>query len=326
MRLAVLGGVASTEILIRALIGHGFTEIKIWGYEPASTANVSGWRNLRNLSSLLKLPFEGFRKVAECEESLKTFAPDIIFVVGLSQIVPASMMSIANWTNVGFHPTALPRGRGRAALAWLILQGNDGAATFFELKEGVDDGPIFIQEPYTVSDEDDTADVESKLLIAEERALDRWLPRLMSGDLSSVAQDHTQATWLGRRTPEDGWMNWHATREHLIKLIRASAPPHPGAFTFFQNHKILVLEALLCDRAETGVTGRILRVHADDSFDVQAGDGILRITKWHSDNNWIPRTGSLLGYYAETEIFQLRQRLADLEKIVRDHCEQKIDT
>ena len=50
-----------------------------------------------------------------------------------------SMLSIANKVNIGFHPTALPRGRGRAALAWLILKRENGAATFFELRDGVDD-------------------------------------------------------------------------------------------------------------------------------------------------------------------------------------------
>lgn len=316
MKVAVIGGVVSTEALVQALVRHNVGEIAVWGYEPKDASLVSGWRDLRRLSGGLGLPFEGFRKVTECEASLRAFAPDILFVVGLSQIVPPSMLNIAPKANIGFHPTALPRGRGRAALAWLILQGENGAATFFELRDGVDDGPVFVQEPYEVVDNDNAADVETKLLKAERIALDRWLPQLAQGDLEARDQDQGAATWFGRRTPEDGWLNWQAGRDDLLRLIRASAPPHPGAFTFCQNHKILILRAVASDRRETGVPGRILTVHADGGFEVQSSKGIVRVTDWQSGTGWTPRIGALLGYYAEAEIFDLRTRLAQLEQKV----------
>lgn len=313
MRVAVIGGVASTETLVQALVRHHFEEIKVWGYEPAETSQVSGWRDLRHLAGTLALPFEGFRKVTECAGSLNDFSPDLLFVVGLSQIVPKSMLSIARNANIGFHPTALPRGRGRAALAWLILHGEHGAATFFKLSDLVDEGPLFAQEPYIVNEQDDAAGVEAKLLLAERRALDRWLPLIKQGNLQTTEQDHTLATWLGRRTPLDGWLDWQASRRSLLKLIRASAPPHPGAFTFCNSTKILVLQATLTDRPETGVPGRILQVHPDGTYEVQAGDGILHVQKWQSESEWKPRVGILLGYYTESEIFNLRQRVDELE-------------
>ncbi|MFG6531427.1 MULTISPECIES: methionyl-tRNA formyltransferase [unclassified Sulfitobacter] len=316
MKVAVVGGVVSTEVLVQALVRHKVGEIAVWGYEPKDTSLVSGWRDLRRLSDGLGLPFEGFRKVTECEASLRTFVPDILFVVGLSQIVPPTMLNIAAKANIGFHPTALPRGRGRAALAWLILQGENGAATFFELRDGVDDGPVFVQEHFVVVEGDVTADVEAKLLEAERIALDRWLPQLAQGDLMAQEQDHGAATWYGRRTPEDGWLDWQARGDDLLRLIRSSAPPHPGAFTFCQNHKILVLKAIASDRRETGVPGRILAIHSDGGFVVQAGEGIVHVTEWQSGTGWIPKVGALLGYYAEAEIFDLRTRLARLEQTV----------
>jgi len=318
MKVAVVGGVVSTEVLVQTLVRHGFSQLRVWGYEPADTAVVSGWRDLRELTSSLGLPFEGFRKVTECENSLRAFAPDIMFVVGLSQIIPRSIMNITNKVNIGFHPTALPRGRGRAALAWLILHGENGAATFFEMGDGVDDGPVFVQEPFDVAESDNTADVEAKLLIAEKKALDRWLPLLAQGDLSATHQDHSKATWLGRRSREDGWLNWQEPSDSLLRLIRASAPPHPGAYTFCENHEIVVIKAKYSDRPEIGVPGRILRVHTDGGFEVQAGDGIVHVTDWQTNTGWTPRPGALLGFYTEAEIFDLRARLAALERTVDD--------
>jgi methionyl-tRNA formyltransferase len=313
MKVAVVGGVASTEVLLRALVRHQIGEIAVWGYEPSDTSLVSGWRDLRCISEGLSLAYMGFRKVTECEASLRSFAPDIMFVVGLSQIVPSSMLGIAEKRSYGFHPTALPRGRGRAALAWLILQGENGAATFFELRNGVDDGPISAQEPYDVAESDDAADVEAKLLEAERAALDNWLPRLASGDISSKEQEHSAASWLGRRAPADGWLNWQLGSDELLRLIRASAPPHPGAFTYCEGHKILILRATYSDRPEKGVLGRILAVHEMGDFEVQAADSIVHVTDWAVDSDWKPRVGALLGYYVESEIFDLRQRVERLE-------------
>lgn len=317
MKVAVIGGVVSTEVLVQALVQHKVEEIAVWGYEPKDTSLVSGWCDLRHLADGLGLPFESFSKVAECEPSLRAFYPDILFVVGLSQILPSSMLNIASTVNIGFHPTALPRGRGRAALAWLILQGENGAATFFALRDGVDDGPVFVQEPYVVVEDDDTADVEAKLLEAERNALDRWLPQLMQGNLTAKDQDHSAATWFGRRSPEDGWLDWKSRRDELVRLIQASAPPHPGAFTFCQKHKIFVLKAVPSSRREIGVPGRVLAVHANDGFEVQTGEGIVHISKWRSSTGWTPKVGMLLGYYAEAEIFELKSRVNHLETSMR---------
>lgn len=313
MRVAVIGGVNSTEVLIRQLAKHCFKDCAVWGYVPADSNNVSGWCDLGETCTELGLSHNPFRKVEECEQSLRAFSPDILFVVGLSQLVSHSMLGIATHLNVGFHPTALPEGRGRAAIAWLILKQMEGAASFFVLGGGVDDGPILVQEPFEISPEDDAASVEAKILAAEARALDRWLPEMIEHGLVAREQDHSRATWFGRRTPEDGWIAWSLPRQSLMTLIRACAPPHPAAYTFCDDIKIEILAASLSDRRETGVTGRIVKTFEDRCFEVQCGDALLKVEKWRCNGNWAPKTGARLGYYVEAEVFYLRKQVAMLE-------------
>lgn len=313
MRVAVIGGVNSTEVLVRHLAKHGFKDCAVWGYVPADPSKVSGWCDLGMLCRDLRLRHNTFRKVTECEQSLRSFSPDILFVVGLSQLVPASMLEIATRLNVGFHPTALPEGRGRAAIAWLILKQMNGAASFFVLGGGVDDGPILVQEPFEISPEDDAASVEAKILASEARALDRWLPEMIDDGLIAQEQDHSRATWFGRRTPEDGWIDWSSPRHSLITLIRASASPHPGAYTFCRDVRIEIHAASVSDRPETGVAGRIVRTCEDGRFEVQCGDALLLVEEWRCNGNWAPKTGTRLGYYVEAEVFYLRKQVAMLE-------------
>lgn len=313
MRIAVIGGVNSTDVLVRGLARHGFKDCAVWGYVPAETTNVSGWCDLQATSAELNLQFRSFRKLAECEADLRNFAPDILFVVGLSQLVPDTMLDIASRANIGFHPTKLPEGRGRAAIAWLILKQMNGAATFFLLESGVDDGPVLVQQPFETDENDDAASIEAKILSAEAHALDTWLPELHENGLKAHAQNHANATWFGRRTPQDGWLDWSLPRNRLMRLIRASTPPHPGAYTFCGDKRIEILAASYCDRPETGVTGRIVAVGHHGSFEVQCGDSLLRVENWRCDTDWTPKTGILLGYYVEAEVFSLRQRVTELE-------------
>lgn len=224
------------------------------------------------------------------------------------------MLKIATKANIGCHPTAVPRGRGRVSLAWLILHGENGAATLFERCDDVDNEPVSVQKPYDFVDSDDAADVEAKLLAAERFALARWLPLLARGDLATKDQEYDPATWYARCAPEDGWLNWLVVYDDLLRLIRASAPPHPRAFTFCETHKILILKAVSSDRRHAGVPGRILTVHADNGFKVQSGGGMVHVTNWQSDTGWTPRIRALLGYYAEAGAFDLRARLAQLEQ------------
>lgn len=313
MRVAVIGGVSSTELLIVKLREHGFSDLRVWGYVPADATNVSGWVDLETRCAELGVDYSGFRKVAECEPGLREFAPDVVFAVGLSQILQPSLLGIAARENIGFHPTALPRGRGRGALAWIVLEGAPGAATFFGIREGVDDGPIYVQRTFAVSDADDARSVESKMLQAEADALDAWLPILAAGRLEGKEQDQSAATWYGRRTPDDGWVDWSRPRRDIMKLIRASTRPHPGARSVCGDSIITIWAAEADDRPIHGVVGRILDVQGR-SFSVQAGDGLVRIEDWDCAEPWQPKVGALLGYHSEAEILRLRERCAALEQ------------
>ncbi len=317
MKVAVIGGVSSTDILIRKLHQHGFRDLHVWGFAPTDTRAVSSWTDLAATCAELGIGHSPFVKVAECEESLRRFAPDMLFAVGLSQLISPAMLAIARSDNVGFHPTALPKGRGRAPLAWLVLDRAPGAATFFAMREGVDDGPIFVQRPFAVGDEDDAAALEARILEAEAEALDAWLPVLASGTIAPVAQDETEASWYGRRTPEDGRIDWSAPAETVVRLIRASTHPHPGALTVADDVTVTIWSARIEERPEHGVVGRILQVHGEEGFTVQSGSGLVRVTRWSADGDWTPRVGALLGYYAEAEILKLRRRCAELERRLR---------
>ena len=319
MKIAVIGGVSSTRVVIQKLCQHGFTSVFVFGYEPQNTLNVSGWTDLSAIANEAGYIYQPFRKVIECTEFIREFAPDLVFAVGLSQIIPESLLRIPAKGFVGFHPTKLPLGRGRAPLAWLILDQNDGAASFFIMQDGVDDGPILAQVPFSVEFSDDASSLEEKMLRAEAIALDHLLLKLADGTVESSPQDHNSATYYGKRSPEDGWINWRYKAVDILTHIRASCAPHPGAFTFDQDEKIVITRAKLSlSDCQKGVVGRIIEVTDNGEFLIQCGDSCLWILEWTATPEWLPRVGRMLGFYAECEIVKLRSQISSLQCKIND--------
>lgn len=324
MRAIVVGGVRSTSIVLDALLAHDFDVVGVLGYEPKAGAVVSSWSDLAVQASAAQVPYQPFRSVnsAESLAFIAASAPDVIFAVGLSQLVGREVLEIPRLGTVGFHPTRLPMGRGRAPMAWLVETGTAGAASFFEVTPGVDEGGIFVQEPFAVYDDDHAEDAYQRLHAAMRRALDRWLPELRAGAWEPAPQPERGVSVWGKRTPGDGLIDWSKPASQVDALIRAAAAPHPGAYTFANDVEVRVPRSGGLHPGETlAFPGSILGRDADGLFVVQAGGRALRV-ELACDVSNVVRVGARLGYAVEHEVHALRKRVASLEQQVeRLHAE-----
>lgn len=324
MKIVVIGGVSSTKVLVDKLYEYQFKDVHVFGYSPSDTKYVSGWNDLEHLAKKCGFNFTPFKRVSECYDSISNYLPDYLFAVGLSQIIDFSKIKHRTKANIGFHPTKLPKGRGRAALAWLILEEKDGAATFFEMNNSVDDGPIYVQENFEVTSSDNVASIGRKILDREKKALDTLLPMIMNNSLTSYKQDFNLASWYGKRNPEDGCINWNHSYANISSLVRASTYPYPGAFTYFKEIKIIILDCAASTRNEKGVIGRIVYVHNDNSFEIQTADQLMLVKSWESEGEWLPKVGMLLGYITHVELAGLKnsirllnQEIDKLKKLIK---------
>ena len=338
MRIVVAGATVSTHQTLDALIRHGADVVGVLQLRGESSHTVTAFSPLDELAGSRGIPCSTFRNINDPEivEQVRQWQPDLMFVVGLSQLVRDEMMSIPKRGSVGFHPTFLPAGRGRAPLAWLTLDAKPGAATFFLIDEGVDSGPIFVQETFEVTSDDYASDVEQKLIEATGRALDRWLPELLSGVWNHRPQNEILATYNGRRSLDDGLLDWHQSSDELHSLIRAASTPHPGAYTWYQGRKLVVWRAELEKHLPwRGAVGRILHTEADRGALIQTGDGLLWLTQVQLPDDPEPRSaesrsaesrsaesrsaesalkvGAKLGFVVQDEVAALRTRVEDLE-------------
>lgn len=323
MRIVVAGATVSTHQTLEALVRHGAEIVGVLQLRNESSHTVTAFSQLDKLAEPHGIPCATFRNINELEivEQVREWQPDLMFVVGLSQLVRDEMMSIPKRGCVGFHPTFLPVGRGRAPLAWLTLDGQPGAATFFMIDEGVDSGPIFVQETFEVAPEDYASDVERKLAAATAAGLDRWLPELLSGVWNPRPQDEFLATYNGRRSIDDGLLDWYQSSDDIHTLIRAASTPHPGAYTWHQGRKLIVWRAELEKHLPwRGAVGRVLHTEAERGALVQTGDGLVWLTQVQFSEDTVAcpaqtvlKVGIKLGFVIQDEVARLRDRVDDLE-------------
>jgi methionyl-tRNA formyltransferase len=324
-RIVLAGSVGSTRRTLEALLRHGANLIGVLELTEEAAAQVSGFTRLSEIAAAAGVPCVAFRNInaPEVYEQVRDWQPDLLFVVGLSQLVKPELLALPRRACVGFHPTHLPKGRGRAPVAWLALDGASGAATFFEMDDGADSGPILAQEPFPVTGDDYAEDVVRNIESAIDRALDRWLPKLLTGEWNPAPQDDGQATYFAKRGPEDGLIDWGDSAERIYALIRAASRPHPGAYTYFRRRKAIIWRAEVERNIPfRGVVGRVLTVDPARGALVQCGEGLLWLTEVEAaipaEAEAIAKigVGVKLGYVVEDELAKLHQTIVALQERV----------
>lgn len=290
-RVALAGSVNSSLATLKKLVAHDCRIVSVLGLDPAVAHGVSGYQDIVGYSSELGLPARYFKKLnsPEVADALRAAEVDILFVVGLSQMVREPLLSIARVANVGFHPTCLPKGRGRGAIAWSILGFAPPGATFFVLDAGVDSGPVWTQCPVTLSHEDYASDLIRKVVRAAEQCLDAVLPAMNEGAMEVEDQDDRMATYLGVRRQADGLIVWDRPAVDVQRLVRAVSEPLPGAFTRADGVSVRIWRAQVRPHF-TGVPGRVVAIE-DDRPVVACGEGSIWVESWNADDRIEFRVG-----------------------------------
>jgi methionyl-tRNA formyltransferase len=284
MKVALIGSVSSSWYALDALIQGGIDITAVLGIDESLGDKISDYRSLRSLATNADIPFHSFVKVSETgvEEFLKDHAPDIIFVIGISQLVPDSLIDIAPHKAVGFHPTMLPEGRGRAPVAWTILKGARAAVNLFFLTDEADAGDIIVQREVKVLPDDYSEDLIERTNLVLKEAILELAPFIKSGKLPRTPQAHSKATHYPKRTTADGLIAFSRPTDDIYRLIRAAGRPYPGAFTMDQNRKLVIWRAKPAkpdEISQNSKPGTILEVDANKGILVTTADGGIWLTE-----------------------------------------------
>ncbi len=192
------------------------------------------------------------------------------------------LLDIPQHGALNMHGSLLPKYRGRVPVNWAIIHGEtETGATLHYMTEKPDNGDIVAQQAVPILPNDTALQVFQKVTVAAEIALHGVLPALLAGTAPRQKQDLSKGAYFGGRKAEDGVIDWSQSAQQIHNLVRAVAPPYPGATTQLLGRPMRILQTL-----DTGceVSGEKPAFYIKDGKAYAiCGSGVLRVVRFELD-------------------------------------------
>jgi len=210
--------------------------------------------------------FAGDPKKGTFDHVLENSEIDILLSINYLFILPKAFIQWPKMFAVNFHGSLLPKYRGRTPHVWAIINNEkETGVTAHLIDEGCDTGAIIEQVKIPIEQNDTGNDILAKYKTVYPVLIDKVLQKIEAGNPVIQTQDETKATYFGKRTPEDGKINWKWQKERIFNWVRAQAKPYPGAFTYYQDQKITIHKIKFTDDGfgDTQPNGQILKINTN---------------------------------------------------------------
>ncbi|MDR1946550.1 MAG: bifunctional UDP-4-amino-4-deoxy-L-arabinose formyltransferase/UDP-glucuronic acid oxidase ArnA [Desulfovibrio sp.] len=261
---------------LQALADAGFEIQAVFTHADSPNENRF-FSSVAHLSACLNLPVFAPEDVNHPLrlEQIRALKPDVFFSFYYRKLLSDELLSIAPLGGYNLHGSLLPRYRGRAPVNWVLVNGGkQSGVTLHKMTNRADAGPVVGQLPVAVADDDDAPGLHRKIAAAARELLNDFLPRIKNGTVELREQDESQASYFGRRRPEDGEIHWDRPAREIYNLVRAVTEPYPGAFTHAGRRKMLVWKSLVRADSRPEKPGTVLSV---DPLLIACAEGCLEI-------------------------------------------------
>ena len=204
--------------------------------------------------------------------------PDFLFSFYYRAMLKPPLLGLAARGALNMHGSLLPKYRGRVPVNWAIIHGEtETGATLHYMVEKPDAGDIVAQTAVPILLDDTAKDVFDKVTTAAETTLVTALPGLLAGTAPRTPQDASRATYFGGRKPEDGIIDWSLDAASIHNLVRAVAPPYPGARTTLDGRAARILRTRVLDGAAAPTPVPSLTAEANRIVAHCGGGGTLQV-------------------------------------------------
>ena len=276
MRVAVVGQAAFGRDVLGALRGAGEEVVGVSAPQaPGGAADPLAEAASR--AGIPVLDTRSLRDPAPLAE-LRGWAPDLLVFAFVTEIVRPDVLAVPRHGTIQYHPSLLPRHRGRSAMNWAIASG-DGVTglTVFWVDEGVDTGPILLQREVPIGPDDTVGSLYfERLYPMGVEALVEAVGLVARGTAPRIEQEEALATYepaMGRRHAA---VDWSRAARPLYDHIRG-CDPQPGASALLEGGEIRLFDAALRPAAGRTPPGTVLARTEAGSVEVAVVGGVLTL-------------------------------------------------
>lgn len=270
---------------LATLIAHG-VEVPLVVTHADDPAEAIWFDSVAGLARLHGIPViaPADPNAPEITKRVRALRPDFLFSFYYRLLLKPELLAAAGRGAFNLHGSLLPKYRGRAPVNWAIIHGErETGATLHEMVAKPDAGRIVDQQAVPILPNDIAVDVFRKVTTAAERVLDRALPSLIAGNAELRPQDFSSGSYFGRRRPEDGRIDWTKDALSVHNLVRAVAPPYPGAFSLVAGRTLRLLRTFNAGE-HSAVAGQPALLARGSELHLRCADGgMLRVLEAELD-------------------------------------------
>ena len=237
--------------------------------------------------------FKGNPRDGKGFEFIKNIEVDIITSINYLFLIENDIINHSTHLTFNIHGSLLPKYRGRTPHVWSIINNEKiTGITAHIIDSGCDTGDIISQIEIPIGENDTGNEVLEKYKNEYFNLVETVILKFKQGKIQPFRQNNEEATYFGKRTPDDGEINWHWQKERIKNWVRAQSKPYPGAYTFYLDKKIIIDEVKYsnCGYSNDMENGVILA--NSPKIIVKTPNGAIELIKIRGLFN--PEIGSLL--------------------------------
>jgi len=233
-----------------ALIQGGFS-IPLVITQEDSPGETIWFESVKELCLEHQIPFLTETNLADphLQKTIAEIAPDYIFSFYYRQMIPELILHLAKIVPLNMHGSLLPHYRGRVPINWAVLHGETKTGATLHIMEAKPDaGDIVHQKNVPILPDETAYEVFLKVAEIAKVNLTEMIPNLLQGNVPRRPNRLQEGSYFGARKPADGLIDWQWDAQRVYNLVRAVAPPYPGAFTSIHGKQFMIHRAMLASR------------------------------------------------------------------------------
>jgi methionyl-tRNA formyltransferase len=224
-------------------------------------------------------------RTQEEQETFSAQGADAAIVAAYGLILPRAILSAPRLGCLNVHASLLPRWRGAAPIQRALLAGDtETGVTIMQMEEGLDTGPMLLQQPVPITPGATAAELSRELAALGTRLIVEALDGVARGTLAARPQPQEGVTYAHKIRRDDGRLDWRLPAAVLARQVHA-LDPWPGAFFEIprlrgEGEHIRVLAALALPATAVPATavslpGTVL----DEHLSIACGEGVLQLLR-----------------------------------------------
>ena len=262
---------------IEALLRNGFEIAAVFTHKDDADENI-WFESVAELAASRNIPVYAPEDINHplWVKKIREIAPDIIFSFYYRNLIRPPILDIPTTGCLNLHGSFLPKYRGRSPINWVLVNcEKETGVTLHYMTPRPDDGDILCQKSIEISDGDTARSLHEKAAKTTSEMLDEILPLIVEGTTPRDPQDHSNATYYGGRSPEDGEIDWSGSATEIRGLVRAVTRPFPGAFSHVGDRKCFIwMVTEIGDQGKESRPGTVLSV---DPLVIACGKGAVGV-------------------------------------------------